>query len=152
MNYFKNNKSFRILKPIKSLLPENIKKIIKYDKRFNNNLNSLKRDWRNIVGNEVIKNCEPVKINKNHNGYCLHLQVEKSMVLEVDYLRDELINNINSFYGFNYIQQIMINTVESNKRDIITKSNLTNKNNLDKIKKIKNEKLRSILENFDKKK
>ena len=46
----------------------------------------------------------------------------------------------------------MINTVESNKRDIITKSNLTNKNNLDKIKKIKNEKLRSILENFDKKK
>jgi hypothetical protein len=74
------------------------------------------------------------------------------MVLEVDYLRDELINNINSFYGFNYIQQIMINTVESNKRDIITKSNLTNKNNLDKIKKIKNEKLRSILENFDKKK
>ena len=74
------------------------------------------------------------------------------MILEVDYLRDELINNINSFYGFNYIQQIMINTVESNKRDIITKSNLTNKNNLDKIKKIKNEKLRSILENFDKKK
>ena len=63
-----------------------------------------------------------------------------------------MINNINSFYGFNYIQQIMINTVESNKRDIITKSNLTNKNNLDKIKKIKNEKLRSILENFDKKK
>ena len=46
----------------------------------------------------------------------------------------------------------MINTVRSNKRDIITKSNLTNKNNLDKIKKIKNEKLRSILENFDKKK
>ena len=46
----------------------------------------------------------------------------------------------------------MINTVESNKRGIITKSNLTNKNNLDKIKKIKNEKLRSILENFDKKK
>ena len=74
------------------------------------------------------------------------------MILEVDYLRDELINNINSFYGFNYIQQIMINTVESNKREIITKSNLTNKNNLDKIKKIKNEKLRSILENFDKKK
>ena len=74
------------------------------------------------------------------------------MILEVDYLRDELINKINSFYGFNYIQQIMINTVESNKRDIITKSNLTNKNNLDKIKKIKNEKLRSILENFDKKK
>ena len=73
------------------------------------------------------------------------------MILEVDYLRDELINKINSFYGFNYIQQIMINTVESNKRDIITKSNLTNKNNLDKIKKIKNEKLRSILENFDKK-
>ena len=63
-----------------------------------------------------------------------------------------MINKINSFYGFNYIQQIMINTVESNKRDIITKSNLTNKNNLDKIKKIKNEKLRSILENFDKKK
>ena len=74
------------------------------------------------------------------------------MILEVDYLRDELINKINSFYGFNYIQQIMINTVESNKRGIITKSNLTNKNNLDKIKKIKNEKLRSILENFDKKK
>ena len=46
----------------------------------------------------------------------------------------------------------MINTVESNKRDIIMKSKLTNKNNLDKIKKIKNEKLRSILENFDKKK
>ena len=49
MNYFKNNKSFRILKPIKSLLPENIKKIIKNDKRFNNNLNTLKKDWRNIV-------------------------------------------------------------------------------------------------------
>ena len=89
------------------------------------------------IENEVRKICEPVKINKNHNGYCLHLQVEKSMILEVDYLRDELINKINSFYGFNYIQQIMINTVESNKRDIITKSNLTNKNNLDKIKKIK---------------
>ena len=47
MNYFKNNKTYQNLKHIKSVLPENIKKLLNKNKQKFNNLDDIKNNWAN---------------------------------------------------------------------------------------------------------
>ena len=82
---------------------------------------------------------------------CLHLEVEKKFIIEIDYERDNLVKKINSFYGFNLIQKIMINTYKiSDKKNNKNKEKLINNENQKKIDNIRNTKLRKIFEDFDK--
>ena len=150
MNYFKNNKTYQNLKHIKSVLPENIKKILSKSKQKFNNLDDIKNNWVKIAF-DFSKHCKPIRISNNIEGMCLHLEVEKKFILEVDYERDNLIKKINSFYGFNLIKKIMINTYKiSDKKNNQTKKKLINDKNQKKINNIKNIKLRKIFEDFDK--
>lgn len=58
----KKNRTFGSLKPIRSLLPESVKKLIKntpctdYD--------SLKKSWQKVLGEEIAKKCELIKIKQ----------------------------------------------------------------------------------------
>ena len=107
MNYFKNNKTYQNLKHIKSVLPENIKKLLNKNKQKFNNLDDIKNNWANIAL-DFSKNCRPTRISNSIEGMCLHLEVEKKFIIEIDYERDNLVKKINSFYGFNLIQKIMV--------------------------------------------
>ena len=150
MNYFKNNKTYQNLKHIKSVLPENTKKIINKSKQKFSNLYDIKNNWAKIALN-FSEHCQPIRISNNIEGKCLHLEVEKKFILEIDYERDSMIKKINSFYGFNLIQKIMINTYKiSDKKRNKNKEKLINNTNQKKIDKIKNVKLRKIFEDFDK--
>ncbi len=150
MNYFKNNKTYQNLKHIKSVLPENIKKLLNKNKQKFNNLDDIKNNWANIAL-DFSKNCRPTRISNSIEGMCLHLEVEKKFIIEIDYERDNLVKKINSFYGFNLIQKIMINTYKiSDKKNNKNKEKLINNENQKKIDNIRNTKLRKIFEDFDK--
>lgn len=63
----------------------------------------LKKNWENIIGDQLYEHTEPIRINKNqliikcdHQGWINSLQFYKS----------EIINNINSLSNNNIIKDI----------------------------------------------
>ena len=58
----KKNRTFSSLKPIRSLLPEKIKKLIK-NKSYTD-YDALKRSWRTVLGDDAAKKCELIKMDK----------------------------------------------------------------------------------------
>ena len=58
----KKNRSFSTLKPIHTLLPENLKKLIK--NHPTSNYENLKKSWEKIVGENLSKKCALVKVQK----------------------------------------------------------------------------------------
>ena len=62
----KKNRTFSSLKPIRSLIPDNIKKIIKNTPTTD--ISNLKRSWEKILGKELSNKCTLLKVQKNRGG------------------------------------------------------------------------------------
>ena len=67
----KKNRTFSSLKPIRSLLPENIKKLIK-NKSYTD-YDTLKKSWRTVLGDDTAKKCELIKMEKHTKKKCIFL-------------------------------------------------------------------------------
>ena len=143
----KKNRTFGSLKPIRSLLPENVKKLNKntpctdYD--------SLKKSWQKVLGEEIAKKCELIEIkqySKKKRG--VFLKVERKFLIEVDYARDEIIKKINSFYGFESVNKILINIEDINSTQLNKKSLKLSKKTEGMIKVINDSELKDKLLNF----
>ena len=65
----KKNRTFSSLKPIRSLLPENIKKLIK-NKSYTD-YDTLKTSWKTVLGEDLAKKCELVKMEKYNRKKCI---------------------------------------------------------------------------------
>ena len=100
----KKNRTFSSLKPIRSLIPDNIKKIIKNTPTTD--ISNLKRSWEKILGKELSNKCTLLKVQKNNSENSLFLKVDRSDLIDIDYSRDEIAEKINSFLGFKYISKI----------------------------------------------
>ena len=143
----KKNRTFGSLKPIRSLLPESVKKLIKntpctdYD--------SLKKSWQKVLGEEMAKKCELIKIKQySKKKRCIFLKVDRKFLIEVDYARDEIIKKINSFYGFESVNKILINIEDINSTQLNKKSLKLSKKTKDMIKVINDSELKDKLLNF----
>ena len=95
----KKNRTFSSLKPIRSLLPENIKKLIKNNSHAN--FDTLKTSWKTVLGEDTAKKCKLTKIDKYNKKKCIFLKVDRQYLIEIDYARDEIIKKINSFLAMN---------------------------------------------------
>ena len=106
-------------------------------------------NWTKIVGSEISKSCYPntIKVDKDLSNGKLVLSVIHGKELEVEYNKKKIIDEINSFFGYNYIKNIKLKVVQAKKVSI--KNNFSSKKNIDsynnKIKKIKNENLKNSL-------
>ena len=89
---WKKNRTFSSLKPIRSLLPENIKKLIK-NKSYTD-YDTLKTSWKTVLGEDTAKKCELVKMEKYNRKKCIFLTVDRQHLIEIDYDRDEIIKKI----------------------------------------------------------
>ena len=118
----KKNRTFSSLKPIRSLLPENIKKLIK-NKPYTD-YDTLKTSWRTVLGDDIAKKCELIKMEKYNNQKCIFLKVNRQFLIEIDYARDEIIKKINSFFGYECVSKILIN-FEDNASTQLSKKSLT---------------------------
>lgn len=135
-----SNKAFaQGLRPLQSLLSENIKKILKKDGFV---YFEIIKNWKNIVGEKMFKDVSPVKIKKINNENILSINVNKNVMIEIEYSRDQIIEKINGYLGFNAIHKIQINSIDESSK--IKKKFILSNNILKKINEIKNKNLKEI--------
>ena len=91
----------------------NVTKIVKplISKRgFGNS--EIINNWVNIVGDKLAQNITPQKISYNNNSNVdgvLLLRVNSSSVaLEIQYIEKQIVNKINTYFGFSAIGRIKI--------------------------------------------
>ena len=150
---FKNNtkqrfKTIQGLRSFKDTLPKNIKKIIKKKGHiFSETLNN----WKYIVGNEIFQICYP-KSFKNSNKFgvsTLHVMIKRGHEIDLEYSKKEIMNKMNSFFGYDVVEKLKLisfDDAQTKFKKIIEKeNNVTNSKYTDRIKHIKNEKIKPSL-------
>ena len=149
--YTKQRKtSFQGLRSFSDTLPKNVKKIIsKKGHIYSETLNN----WKYIVGKKLFKICFP-KTFKNSNRFgvsTLLVMVKKGHEIDLEYSKKEIMNNMNSFFGYTVVEKLKLisfaddqNIISPNQN---SENNVTIKKYQNKIKDIKNEKVkRSLIE------
>lgn len=144
------SKSIQGLRLFKDSLPTKIKKIILkkgdiYSKTLDN--------WKYFVGDKLFQVCYPKSfVRSNLRGKILKIMVEHGSEIEVEYSKQEIINKINYYFGYEVVNGILIKSYENQNLNINNKKNLRlSKNKFQKkISIIKNIKLKNSLQNFEK--
>ena len=137
------------LRPFSSSIPKTLKK---YLKKGGYNYSSIVDNWTKMVSKKISDSCYPitVKMSKEMKDGTLVLNVLHGKELEIEYAKKEIIDKINSFFGYNCINQIILKTVQEK---IKTRKNKFPKiKNLSKInqniEKVNNDDLKSSLSNL----
>jgi hypothetical protein len=145
-NKFTNKLFSQGLRPLQSLLPENAKKILKKEGFLHF---EIIKNWKNIIGEKMFKDVVPLKIKKINNENILTINVNKGVMIEIEYSRDQIVERVNSYLGFNAINKIQIlsknYSIEIKKRKILLDEKI-----IKKINEIKNEKIKEIFLNLNK--
>ena len=150
---FKNNtkqrfKTIQGLRSFKDTLPKNIKKIIKKKGHiFSETLNN----WKYIVGNEIFQICYP-KSFKSSNKFgvsTLHVMVKRGHEIDLEYSKKEIMDKMNSFFGYTVVEKlkfISFDDAQTKFKKIDKNENyVTNSKYADRIKNVKNDKIRKSL-------
>jgi len=118
-------------------LPQGIRKVLK---KKNYNLSNIVDNWGRVVGRDISNVSYPCSIKTfgKKNGGTLILNVIHGNELNIEYKKQEILEKINSFFGFSYIEEIKLKVVHE-KRE--TSSNYG-------VSKLKKEKYNKNLENI----
>lgn len=141
------------LRPLANTLPKQIKKIIK---KNGFNFSSVVDNWTKIVGKEFSDHCYPinVKVLNNSNMLCLVLNVIHGKELEIEYGKNNIIDKINLYFGYNFISKIelkIINKVLNKNEKIVSRRSFDR--NLSDIKNINlKKKLNQLIKAYNEKK
>ena len=137
------------LRPFSSSIPKTLKKHLR---KGGYNFANIVDNWTRLVSKKISDACYPVsvKMGKNIKDGTLVLNVVHGKEMEIEYEKNEIIDKINSFFGYNCVSNVSLKIVQE-------KINIKNKlfpkiKNLKKIeekmKKINNEELKSSLNNL----
>ena len=141
------------LRPLANTLPKQIKKIIK---KNGFNFSSVVDNWTKIVGKEFSDHCYPIniKVLNNSNMLCLVLNVIHGKELEIEYGKNNIIDKINLYFGYNFISKIelkIINKVLNKNEKIVSWRSFDR--NLSDIKNINlKKKLNQLIKAYNEKK
>jgi len=137
------------LRPFSSSIPKTLRK---YLKKGGYNYSNIIDNWTSITSKKISDACYPlsVKMNKEMRGGTLILNVIHGKEMEIEYEKNEIIDKINSFFGYNCISNIILKIVqekvEKNKKTFAKINNLDKIN--EKMDKVSNENLKINLKNF----
>ena len=146
-NFKQRNSSIQGLRSFKDTLPKNIKKII--DKKghiYSETLNN----WKYIVGDELFKYCYP-KSFKNSNRFgvsTLVIMVKRGHEVDLEYSKQEIMDKMNNFFGYSVVEKLKFTSFndETEISNVETQTiNVTNNKFKEKIKDVKNDKLKKSL-------
>jgi len=150
---FKNNtkqrfKTIQGLRSFKDTLPKNIKKIIKKKGHiFSETLNN----WKYIVGDEIFQICYP-KSFKNSNKFgvsTLQVMVKRGHEIDLEYSKKEIMDKMNGFFGYDVVEKLKFisfdDTQTKFKKKDENENDVTNSKYADRIKDIKNDKIKKSL-------
>ena len=147
-----NNKSVKFiqgLKPFSSSIPKTLKK---YLKKGGYNYSNIVDNWTKMVSKKISDSCYPIsiKMGKEMRNGTLILNVVHGKELDIEYEKKEIIDQINSFFGYDCVSKISLKIIQEKlkkeKKDLPTIKNFSQIK--DKIEKIDNNQLRSSLNNF----
>ena len=147
-----NNKSKNFiqgLRPFSSSIPKTLKKHLK---KGGYNYSNIVDNWTKMVSKKISDACYPitVKMGKEMKNGTLVLNVLHGKELEIEYEKRNIMDKINSFFGYDCISQITLKIVQEKikpKMNQFTKIKNFSKIN-EKIDKVNNSQLKSSLNNF----
>ena len=151
--HYKNNtkqrfKTIQGLRSFKDTLPNNIKKIIKKKGHiFSETINN----WKYVVGDELFKVCYPKSFkNSNKLGVStLQVMVKRGHEVDLEYSKKEIMNKMNSFFGYAVVEKLKFISFDDTqikfKKIDKNEENVTNNKYTNRIKDIKNEKIKNSL-------
>ena len=140
--------SIQGLRSFNDTLPKNIKRVInKRGQIYSETLNN----WKYIAGENLFKVCYP-KSFKNSNKFnvsTLLIMVQRGHEVELEYSKEEIMDRMNAFFKDEVVKRIKITSFNDEKNRIekknMQKPNVTKNKFLDKIKNVKNEKIKKSL-------
>ncbi len=137
------------LRPFSSSIPKNLKK---YLKKGGYNYSNIIDNWTNIVDKNISDFCYPIsiKFEKEMNKGNLTLNVIHGKELDIEYAKKDIIDKINSFFGYECISKITLKIVEEKTKNKQKKfPEIKNISEIiSKINKVKSVQLKSSLNNF----
>ncbi len=137
------------LRPFSSSIPKTLKKHLK---KGGYNYSNIVDNWTRMVSKEISDSSYPlsVKMGKEMKNGTLILNVIHGKEVEIEYKKSEILDKINSFFGYNCIDNIQLKIVQDKMK--VNHKGFPKIKNLNKIKdkmdKVDNEQLKNSLNNF----
>ena len=150
MHYKQNNRESKTyvqgLRPFGNTLPRSVKGILK---KNGYNYSEIISKWNLLVGKDISNYCYPksIKMTRGDKSGTLILSVKRGNEINIEYSKKEIINKINSYFGYKLINEIRLQTFNSvNKKE--KEKNIQDKLSKkfeEKINEIKNKDIRDSL-------
>tara|TARA_X000000368_G_scaffold387454_1_gene348206 strand:+ start:33 stop:515 length:483 start_codon:yes stop_codon:yes gene_type:complete len=139
-------KTIQGLRSFKDTLPTEAKRILnKKGKIYNETLDN----WKYLVGKDLFKVCYPKSFKGSNkiNGSSLNIMVKRGSEVDLEYSKKDIIKKINTYFGYQAIERIVLNTFDGNLEKVKDKSlmDATKNKHIDKIRNIKNNKIKNSL-------
>jgi hypothetical protein len=142
------NGSIQGLRSFKDTLPKNIKKVLnKKGHIYSETLNN----WKYLVGENLFNICYP-KSFKNSNKFgvsTLLVMVKRGNEVDLEYSKKEIMDKMNSFFGYSVVENLKLTSFVDEKNfpkiEKIVDKNVTNEKYQNKVKDVKNEKIKKSL-------
>ena len=137
------------LRPFSSSIPKTLKKHLR---KGGYNYSNIVDNWTNMVSKKISDACYPttVKMGKEMRNGTLVLNVIHGKELEVEYEKKEIIDKINSFFGYNCIGNIKLkitqNKIKLNKKIFPKIKNISKIE--ENMSRVNDNNLKSSLNNF----
>ena len=137
------------LRPFSSSIPKTLKKHLK---KGGYNYSSIVDNWTKMVSKEISDTCYPVtvKMEKGMRDGTLILNVIHGKEIEVEYAKNDIIDKINSFFGYSLIKKVTLKVIQD--KIIRNNKSLPKIKNLNKIEekmnKINDSQLKNNLNKF----
>ena len=137
------------LRPFSSSIPKTLKKHLR---KSGYNYSNIVDNWTRMVSKKISDACYPItiKTEKGVKDTTLVLNVVHGKEMEIEYAKNEIIDKINSFFGYNCISKVTLKIVEN--KINLNKNFFPKIKNLSKIEekmnKVKDNELKSSLNNF----
>ena len=150
MHRKQNNKEIRTyvqgLRSFGNTLPRSVKSILK---KNGYNYSEIISKWDSLVGKDISNSCFPksIKMSRENKNGTLILSVERGNEIIAEYSKNEIMNKINSYFGYKLINEIRLQTFnpihkKEKSKNILDKSSKKIK---EKINEIKNKDIRDSL-------
>ena len=136
------------LRPFSSSIPKKLKKHLK---KGGYNFTNIVDNWTKIVTKEISDACYPatVKMGKNMRDGNLILNIIHGKEMEIEYKKFEIIEKINSFFGYNCINQVTLKIVQDTIKSNKVFPKIKNLSKIEeKMSKVDNNDLKKSLKNF----
>ena len=136
------------LRPFSSSIPKTLRKHLK---KGGYNFSNIVDNWTKIVSEKISDACYPitVKMGKEMKDGVLVLNVIHGKEMEIEYKKNEIMDKINIFFGYNCISNVTLKIVSNkiNKKKLFPK--IQNFEQIEeKMKNVKDNQLKRSLNNL----